>query len=77
MVMSQYLSLYDAQTEILQWLESKGHAVDYGSGKPLDDWRVWQMCKRKRRFQMRPEEDERRRVYACPHCEGWHFTRRR
>lgn len=80
--MGKYLPIHEAQTEMFRWLESLGHTVYFGPEKTIDplkrseDWTVWKMCKRKRRFVMRPEEDSARRVYACPHCEGWHFTRR-
>ena len=78
-----YAPHYKQQNEILRWLESLGHEVDFGSGKKAigsskghRDWREWQMCKRKRRFETMPEENATRRVYSCPYCMGWHFTRK-
>lgn len=51
-----FLPLHEAQTEMLRWLESLGHLVDYGpertQGVKDDYYFVWRMCKRKRRFQV-------------------------
>ena len=71
------LTVFDAQTEILRWLESRGSAVDYGPGGYKRPTFRERSCKNKRRFDTQEsalELEPTMHVYGCKFCGGFHLT---
>lgn len=67
-------SIYDNQTDILRWLESRGHKVDYGPdhGSMRRDRQRRRSCEIKVRFDSEPPPMVGMVPYKCGFCGGWH-----
>lgn len=67
-------NIYDNQTDILRWLESRGHRVVYGSDhrEMQKDRHRRKSCESKVRFADEPPPMIGMVPYKCKFCGGWH-----
>lgn len=72
------MTVHEAQTWLLGWLKSRGHAVvednkPYTSEDRRRDW----SCKRKTRYDSKSEAakvGQNMQHYKCEFCGGWHLA---
>lgn len=71
-------SIYDNQTDILCWLESRGAPVDYGPDHRTmrRERHKRRSCESKVRFDSEPPPMVGRASYKCKFCAGWHRATR-
>lgn len=67
-------SIYDNQTDILRWLESRGHRVDYGPDHVAMSGgrQKRRSCEVKARFENEPPPMPGAVPYRCGFCGRWH-----
>jgi hypothetical protein len=71
-------SIYDNQTDILNWIKSRGGRVDYGQDhRSLKlDRHKRKSCETKVRFTSEPPPMVGMVSYKCNFCRGWHKATR-
>lgn len=67
--------VYRNQTDMLRWLQSLGHTVEYGTGTQTraESFRA-RSCELKKRFELEPKPGKNMTTYKCKFCGGWHLA---